>query len=162
SRFGVMFFDDPVAAFTNMRAALRPGGRLAFSCWQGIEANDWMLVPGVAAAEHVGLPDLGAAEGPGPFSLADPDHLDDLLRAAGYTDRRIEPFATTVLVGGGGGIDETLEYLVTSGLGRALLDDAAPDARAAAIGAVRAALEPHLGDDGVRLGGAAWIVTAGF
>ena len=57
SRFGVMFFEDPVAAFTNVRRAIAPGGRLAFVCWQPLLANEWMTVPALAAAEHVPLPD---------------------------------------------------------------------------------------------------------
>ena len=58
SRFGVMFFDDPQAAFANLAGALRPGGRLAFACWQDLFQNEWMLVPGAAAAQYVGLPEM--------------------------------------------------------------------------------------------------------
>lgn len=161
SRFGVMFFDDPVVAFANMRRALRPDGRLVFCCWQGIAENEWMMVPGLAVAEHVELPDLGGGTDPGPFSMADPEHLSNLLQSAGFAEPRVDPFTTSVLLAGGGTLDDTVEYLVTSGLGRALLDDAPADARSAAIAAVRVALASHLGDEGVRLGGAAWIVSAG-
>src|SRR5579862_4133640 len=57
SRFGTMFFADPVAAFANIRSATRPGGRLAFACWQPLAAQQWLLVPGAALAEHVPLPE---------------------------------------------------------------------------------------------------------
>src|SRR3954470_23783743 len=57
SRFGVMFFDDPVVAFTNLRGAIAPGGRMAFVCWQPLFVNEWMTVPALAVAEHVPLPE---------------------------------------------------------------------------------------------------------
>ncbi len=82
SRFGVMFFDDPMAAFANIRSSLRPGARLAFCCWQALARNDWLLLPGMAAAEHLPLP--APSDGPGPFSLADPDSLVSLLETAGF------------------------------------------------------------------------------
>jgi SAM-dependent methyltransferase len=65
SRFGVMFFEEPHSAFTNIASALRPGGRLVVVCWQGLDRNDWLLVPGLAAAAHVPLPDTGGPGGPG-------------------------------------------------------------------------------------------------
>jgi len=160
SRFGVMFFDDPVAAFTNISTALRPGGRIVFCCWQPLEANDWMLVPGAAAAQHVPLPEAATGTGPGPFALADPKQTRATLSGAGFEAIEIEPFTTSLLLGGGGTLDETEDFLVASGSGRALLDPTPVDARQAAIRAVRDTLAPLAGEDGVRLGAAAWIVTA--
>lgn len=160
SRFGVMFFDDPPTAFANIAAALRPGGRLALCSWQPLEANDWMLVPGAAAAQHVALPDAATGTGPGPFALADPDQIRQLLTTAGFDTITVESYTTSMLLAGGGTLDETVEFLVASGSGRALLDPAPPGARQAAIAAVRDTLAPLAGPDGVRLGAAAWIVTA--
>src|SRR6266536_1935588 len=79
SGFGVMFFADPHAAFANIAAALRPGGRLAFLCWQEMTANEWLTVPFAAVAAHVTLPELPAADEPGPFSLADPRRIRAML-----------------------------------------------------------------------------------
>ncbi len=160
SRFGVMFFDDPVAAFTNIATALRPAGRLVFCCWQALEANDWMLVPGAAAAQHVPLPDAATGTGPGPFALADPTQLRAILSDAGFEAIEIDTFTTSMLLGGGGTLNETVDFLVASGSGRALLDDAPADARRAAISSVRDTLAPLVDDDGIRLGAAAWIATA--
>jgi SAM-dependent methyltransferase len=111
SRFGVMFFDDPVAAFTNLHQALRVGGRLTFVCWQGMEANPWQLIPGVAAAAHVPLPPMTGAERPEMFSLADRDHLTTLLSTAGYNDIEIEPVGPTITLGGGGSLEETVRSI---------------------------------------------------
>lgn len=161
SRFGVMFFDDPLAAFSNVAHALGHGGRLVFVCWQDLAHNEWLLVPGMAAAEHVALPDTGSADGPGMFSLADPDDVRALLGEAGFDQVDVAAFETRMLLAGGGTLDETTEFLLGTGIARRMFVGAAPDARARAIDAVRAALAEHYEGDGVRLGAATWLVTAG-
>ena len=92
----------PVMAFTNLRRALRVGGRLVFVCWQGLESNPWLLVPGVAAAAHVPLPPIGGSGGPGMFSLADRDHLISVVTGAGLA---VEPVSPMITFGGGGTLD---------------------------------------------------------
>src|SRR5947199_350388 len=79
SRFGVMFFADAAAAFTNLRSALGPGGRLAFICWQALRENPWLAVPLAAAARHLTLPPPPAPDAPGPFSLGDPERVRGIL-----------------------------------------------------------------------------------
>ena len=160
SRFGVMFFDDASAAFTNIARALRPGGRLAFVCWQDLGRNDWLLVPGMAAAQHVPLPELGPPGGPGMFSLAEPDLVRVLLQSAGFVDIDITAFEVPMLVAGGGSVDETLEFLLATGIGHATLAQADDGPAALAVDAVREALAPHHDHDGVRLGAATWVVRA--
>jgi SAM-dependent methyltransferase len=86
SQFGVMFFDEPVTAFLNIRAHLRPGGRVVFACWQGIEKNPWFPGSAIAALlppPPVPLPGKSLA---GPFAFADPAHTEAVLRAAGFVD----------------------------------------------------------------------------
>jgi len=111
SRFGVMFFADPVAAFANIRSATRPGGRLVFACWQPQAANQWMLVPGAALAEHLPPPAPAPADGPGMFAFADPDRLRPILAAAGWRDVEITSEHASILVGGGGSVDDAVEFL---------------------------------------------------
>src|SRR5688500_5072726 len=79
SRFGVMFFEDPVAAFANIGRALRPDGRLVFACWQELLRNEWLVVPSAAALAFVPMPELGEPGRPGPFSLADPERVRSVL-----------------------------------------------------------------------------------
>ena len=86
SRFGVMFFDDPAAAFLNLAGALRPGGRIVFACWRDLIENEWIMVPAVAALEHVPMPELGEEGGPGTYSLADPDRVRAVLVGAGLVE----------------------------------------------------------------------------
>ena len=90
SRFGVMFFDDPVAAFANIRKAVAPHGRLAFVCWRSVQENLWASVP-IAAALPL-LPPQEPADplAPGPFAFADSERLKDILSKAGYRNVRTE------------------------------------------------------------------------
>ena len=71
SRFGIMFFEDPPAAFANMRRALAPNGRVTFVCWQPLSENPWMRIPMAAALPHIELPPIPAPGAPGPFALGD-------------------------------------------------------------------------------------------
>jgi SAM-dependent methyltransferase len=101
SRFGVMFFSDALAAFTNLRSALRPGGRLAFVCWQALSENPWLFVPLQAAAQHLQLPPPPAPEAPGPFSFADPERLRSILLRAGFDGIVLTELRETLTLGAG-------------------------------------------------------------
>ena len=155
-----MFFDDPEVAFRNLADALAPGGRLAFVCWQDLLANPFMTVPGLALAEHVALPDLGPPGSPGMFALADPARIRSLLAAAGLAEVVIKPLADEILLGGGGTLDDAVEFLRQGGMGRAVLAGSREAARDRAVAAVREALAPYVTAEGVLIGAAAWLVTA--
>ena len=162
SQLGLMFFDDTEFAFANLRRAIVPGGQMAFTCWQGLESNEWVSVVGQAVAQHGSLPALGGqARGPGMFALKQPDEISALLEGAGFAQVEIESFSPTILVGGGGTLDESLDFLVGAGIARGLLGQLTAEARTAALASVRASLaeryEPGLG---VRVGASVWIVTA--
>ena len=133
SRFGVMFFDDPVAAFTNIRGALRQGGRIALVVWQELAKNDWMSVPISAALAHVPPPTRGESGAPGPFAFADRDRLQQILEDAGFSDCSIEPFESPMLVGGRGTVDDAVDFLFNTGMGQGLVADATPEIRTKVI-----------------------------
>jgi SAM-dependent methyltransferase len=161
SRFGVMFFADPVAAFANIRSAARPGGRLVFACWQPLAANQWMLVPGAALAEHLPPPPAPVpADGPGMFAFADPERLRPILAAAGWRDVEITSEHASILVGGGGSVDDAVEFLRTATQGRTMLAGADAATAERALASVRAALTPFADADGVHLDAAVWLVQA--
>ncbi len=156
SRFGVMFFSDPVAAFANIRRALRPAARLAFVCWRPLAENLWRRVP-LEAARHL-LPPLAPPEpeAPGPFAFADPMRVRRILGEAGYTGIRIDPFNAAI---GGADLRESVTIACRVGpLGSALREH--PELIDAVSGAVRVALAPHERTDGVHLPAAVWIVRA--
>lgn len=160
SRFGVMFFDDPSAAFANLRIALRPDGRLCFVCWQALEKNDWVRVPLLATTQHVQPPPPPAPGAPGPFALADPERVRRILQGAGFRDIQCEFYETPISIGGATNVDEAVAFMLEIGPIAVLLREAETLVRARVIEAIRAALIPYAGHDQVSLGGAAWIVLA--
>jgi len=160
SRFGVMFFADFAAAFTNLAAALVPGGRLGFVCWQAIEKNPWMHVPMQVVAGLVELPPPAPPGAPGPFALGDPDRIRGALAAAGLADVAIEGVLEPQNIGGARTLDDAIAFLMVAGPAAAALKGAPPEIRARVADALRQTLAPYVTADGVVLPGAAWIVTA--
>jgi len=149
SRFGVMAFSEPIIAFANLRASLKPGGRLAFVCWRALADNDLDLTPLRAA----GLEDLADMT---PFAFEDPARIREVLNMAGFGQVAIEPHDQNV---GSGGLDAMLEVVLAVGpLGRILREN--PSLREAAEPSVRRALAARDGPIGVTLKAATWIVTA--
>jgi len=157
SRFGVMFFADPIAAFANLRAAVSPGGRLAFVCWRPMELNLFMTVPLMAALPHLTAPPAPPdPAAPGPFAFADATRVTGILARAGWSQISMAPHDEAI---GGGTLEETVETALRIGpLGRVLREQ--PASAPAARNAVRDALKPYVGERGVALPSASWIVTA--
>lgn len=156
SRFGVMFFSDPKAAFANLKRALKTGGRMVFVCWAPLAENPWMSTPAMAAAKH--LPPTPASDptAPGPFAFADPDRVRAILQAAGFADVGFEKAASPI---GGNTLEESLTLAMRVGpLGARLRE--APELAPKVLADVRAALEAKLKDGRVWMDGAVWIVSA--
>lgn len=157
SRFGTMFFDDPVAAFTNIRRRVRRGGRLFIATWQPLGLNDWLTVPGAALLRYGTLPD-DSPGGPGMFSQADPDLVRSILTGAGWT--AVDSRAVTVALRLGDDPVDATDYLADSGVGRAVLETVPAPDKSAALQAVTDALAPYTTSDGVHLDAGIWITTA--
>ncbi|HEY5289206.1 MAG TPA: class I SAM-dependent methyltransferase [Caulobacteraceae bacterium] len=156
SRHGVMFFADPVAAFANIRTALKPGGRLAFVCWRGLDVNLWMRAPLQAAAPL--LPPMASTDptAPGPFAFADPGRPRQVLGEAGFSDAKVDPFDCEI---GRAGLEETVHLMLRIGpLAAALREN--PGARDKAEVAVRDVLAAYVTPRGVMMPAAVWIVSA--
>jgi len=164
SRFGVMFFDDPIAAFTHMRRALRPGGRVAFVCWRAAAENDWVRLPMGALQGIVPPSALPDSEAPGAFSFGDRARVARILTAAGFTDIAIVPFDAAVPFGEGetrdAAIDDAVKMTLEVGPLSLALADQPVEIRTRAAAAVRAAFAGLPGEQSVMINGAAWIVTA--
>jgi SAM-dependent methyltransferase len=160
SRFGVMFFADPPAAFANLRSALKPGGRLTFACWQAVTDNPWMLVPVAAALQHVEIDRPPDPDGPGPFAFADREKLHGILDSAGYSDIQIDDHRQPVDVAGGKDLDATVDFLLQRGPAGAALRDADEAKLAAAAKSVRDAIAPYEEDGHIWLNAAVWIASA--
>ena len=158
SRFGVMFFAEPVSAFANIGKALAPGGRLAFVCWRGMGENIWASAP-MEAALHL-LPPQEPADplAPGPFAFADHARLHAVLASANYSHVEIEPFDATMNMG------ETLEQAAAEALNIGPLARAATDLGEETRSKIRAAVEaaylPYVSKVGVTPPAACWMVRA--
>jgi SAM-dependent methyltransferase len=162
SRFGVMFFADPAAAFANLRGALSERGRLSFVCWRALQENPWVMVPLGAALQHIPPPPSPPPDAPGPFAFADPDRVRGILARAGFAAVELEKIDETLTIAGEAGLETAAEFLVQMGpTGRVLreVNDAALLARVTE--AVRESLRPYATERGVRMPSAAWVVTAG-
>ena len=160
SRFGVMFFAEPVLSFANMRKALRPSGRLAFACWREPRENPWMMAPLQAVYRHVPkLPQQGP-EDPGPFAFASEARVQRILGEAGFSGVAMEPCNFVLDLAIGRGLDAAVEAVLEIGPANRALEGQPPDVREAAKNSIREALAPFVSGQTVRLGGSIWVVTA--
>jgi SAM-dependent methyltransferase len=156
SRFGVMFFNDPRAAFANMRKALKPGGRLAFVCWRPYEENPWMRAPMEAAEPYLPPSPPRDPLAPGPFAFADPERVRGILSGAGFTDIRLERFDTKI---GGSNVEQSMEMAFRIGpLGAALREN--PQAAEKLREILCGVFERFDTPDGVLIPSATWVVQA--
>jgi ubiquinone/menaquinone biosynthesis C-methylase UbiE len=157
SRFGMMFFDDPVAAFANIGRALRPAGRLVMMVWQASERNEWDVAvhQSLEAAEG---PMAGACGGPDPFSLADPPTVTEILQTAGFAGVAFTDVHEPVYYGPdvAAALDWVRGFTCTS----EVLKRLDPAAGTRAVERLRQALAAHLSDDGVWFHSRAWLITA--
>jgi SAM-dependent methyltransferase len=160
SRFGVMFFVDPAAAFANLRATLRARGRLGFVCWQPIFENPWMLTPLMAVSGIIALPPPPPPDAPGPFSFGDRDRVARVLDGAGFRDVAFESYKADLMVAGGADLDRTVQFMMQLGPLGALLSEVEADVKTRVTTAVRDAIAPFASARGVAMPSAAWIVTA--
>jgi SAM-dependent methyltransferase len=160
SRFGVMFFADPVAAFANLAAATEPGGRVAFVCWQPIARNPWMSTGSDVVRGLLSEPPPPPSPGAGPFAFGDTAFVERVLGDAGWTSVHCESFETMADMGGDAGIEGAVRQSLTSSATKALLalGDESTRERAAAL--LRERFTADAVDGVVRYPAAAWVVTA--
>jgi SAM-dependent methyltransferase len=157
SRFGVMFFGDPVAAFRNVHRALKPGGTVAFLAWQSMAQNEWLatLFAALAAGRDLPGPPLGE---PGPFGLADPDAVRRIFGEAGFQNVTLEAVSEPVTAGADA--DDAFTFVQSLGVARGMLRGVDDATRDRAMAALRAAIDAHATDRGVQFGSGAWLIAA--
>lgn len=156
SRFGVMFFDDPVAAFRNLRSAARTGAKLACVTWRSAAENSFMTTAERAAAPF--LPDLPRrdAGGPGQFGLADPEHARAILEESGWQDIALRPVDVPCSMPR----RDLWTYVTRMGPVGALFPSLDESKKAEVGRRVEAAFEPFVRDDTVHFTSACWMMTA--
>ena len=150
-----MFFGDPDAAFANIARALRSGGRLALLSWQPLPANEWVreLTAALAAGRNLPTP---PPQAPGPFALADPGRVRQLLADAGFTGIEIDPMRAPLWFGA----DADDAHAFALGLLGWMLEGLDEDRRPQALAALRATVTAHSTADGVVYNSGAWLIRA--
>ena len=157
SRFGVMFFNDPTAAFANLIRSLRSGGRLAFLCWQAPQKNPWLSCPMQAAFEILTPPEAAAdPRAPGPFAFADDQWIREILSDAGFADVAVEGLEIDMPMGT---LEDAVSYSMRFGPAVEALNQANEEERRAVEAGIRAAFEPFVSDGEVIGPTATWLVT---
>jgi SAM-dependent methyltransferase len=136
SRFGIMFFDDPEAAFGNLRRAVRPG-RLSFVCWPVPRDNLFVTMPAEAASRHIALPQSGDPNAPGPFAFADPGRVSRILSRSGFGEIAMDRVTEKV---GGGTLDESAGMLLGFGVLDSVLETIDGRTRGAILADIRSVL----------------------
>ena len=158
SRHGVMFFDDPGAAFTHLADIAAPGAGLMFSCFRERGENPFFTEVGRLLPNPEPPPPPGA---PGPFAFADPSHVLTLLEAAGWTDIAFEPFDFAMIAGGGDQpVADAVEYFGAIGPAARAASELTPEERSRFLDRLRELARRNLYEGIVSLRAAAWIVTA--
>ncbi|MFC5137978.1 class I SAM-dependent methyltransferase [Actinomycetospora rhizophila] len=152
SRHGSMFFADPVAAFTNLAAGLRRGGRVVLLTWRGIEHQEWMR----SFLSVAGVRNSPPTDAPGPLSLSEPARIHRVLRAAGLADVSVTAHRAPMYYGAD--VDDAFGFVAD--LQSGLLGDLRPETRDRILTALRADVAAHEGADGVTYDSATWIVRA--
>ncbi|THV30956.1 class I SAM-dependent methyltransferase [Glycomyces paridis] len=167
SRFGVMFFDDPVAAFANLRAACAPGARLVFACWRGEAENPVFTAGTRVLAARLDPPPAPEAPGePGPMAFAESDRTAAILKAAGWDGIAVDAFDFLLDYGfdGGDGVEQRIAGVLAGRTGRLAQEQLRPalgdDAWESLVDEVRADLDAFVIDGAVRFPGAVWLVSA--
>jgi SAM-dependent methyltransferase len=156
SRTGAMFFADPTAAFTNVAAATKPGGRLALLVWQELGRNEWLsaIRDALAMGRTLPAPAVGV---PGPFGLADPVASEAILRAAGWEGIDFEDVQAPFFFGADA--DDAYSFVRGIGIVRGLLEDLDAATASRALDNVRATIADHVTSDGIVFDSRAWIIT---
>ena len=160
SRFGVMFFEDPTAAFANLGSVTRSGGRLAFVCWQGPSLNPWMTAPSESIAPFVEQPPAADPSAPGPFAFADPERVRAILGDSGWIDTRIVDQQRPIHLAGTGSADDAVDCWISRPNIAEPLQAGPPELTEQVRAAMRADFERRHDGTGVRFDSATWLVTA--
>ena len=158
SRFGVMFFEDPIKAFRNFNVALKPGGRLSYVCWAAREDNPWIRVPTAAAREFLDIPPAPPQDSPGQFAMEREERIKQVLDESGWLNMHVKKFELEHLMGTNA--HDAATFICQMGPMSEPFSLASSRIREDCIAAVEGALESFEVEDGVRMKFSTWLVTA--
>ena len=157
SRFGVMFFESPLSAFTNINRSMKKGGRLNLLVWEAFDENLWMKVPASAAFKVLERPEPPKQGEPGPFSLCDSHAFSKILSAAGFDNITFDSNKLNLNLGS---LDEAVQLMTQLGPAAKPYGEAPSDLQIQARESMEAVLSQHESDSGVSLPSSFWLVRA--
>jgi SAM-dependent methyltransferase len=160
SAIGVMFFGDPIAAFSHIRGAAKPGARMALVTWAPPAENPWMAMPMQVAAPHFPPQPEPDPQAPGMFAFANPQRVTEILTAAGWAAPRFQRLNFELDLAAGRGLDGAVEQSTQMGAISRLLRGQPPEVAAQVSATIRKALEPYVDGSTVRFPAAAWLVSS--
>jgi SAM-dependent methyltransferase len=160
SAFGVMFFGDRLVAFTNMRRSAAPDGRMALACWRTLAENPWMEVPMTAVAQHLPPRPKAVPNAPGMFAFADPEHVTEVLTAAGWMPPHFEKIDMELDIAAGRGLEEAVVQSTEIGAVNSWLRNQPEEVVSAAVASLHEELKRYADGMSVRLPGAMWLISS--
>ncbi|MFL2945895.1 MAG: class I SAM-dependent methyltransferase [Parvibaculales bacterium] len=161
SRFGVMFFDQPVVGFSNIRTAMKSDAQLAFVCWQTPRENLWHSLAVATAKKFIEMPAAPEPRAPGPFAFADTDYVTSILTDSGFGDIVIEPHTQTVELFSGQDVRDAAEnFARINPIISAFMTEAGDDKAEPLIDGLAEALAPYHQNGALRFPSATWLVSA--
>jgi ubiquinone/menaquinone biosynthesis C-methylase UbiE len=160
SRFGIMFFSNPYAAFTHIHGFLKPSGRLSIACWSSLPENPWMFEVVNTLAKYFPLP-TPVPRAPGAFAFAEPNYVKEILQTSGFQDITISSWQHNLLIGGSNPSPElTAEFLLkATSLGQ-LPEDLSDTVKTAIHSELSNRLREYETKDGVQMPSSVWFVKA--
>jgi SAM-dependent methyltransferase len=160
SRFGIMFFSDPQAAFAHLHGFLKPSGRMFFACWAPLLQNLWRLEVGNIINAHFPLP-TPIPRAPGPFAFDEPAYVQEILQSAGFKDVKISQWQDNLCIGGNGSNAESAAEFLLKALGNTQLpEDLSAEIRIAIHTELKERLRMFETEKGVQMPAAAWLISA--
>ena len=158
SRFGVMFFDNPVSAFRNIRGAVKPGGRLGYVCWASRKENPWIRVPTGAARPFLDIPAAPPQDAPGQFAMEREERIMEILLQSGWSNPCITKFEIAHYMGKN--LNDAAGFICQMGPMSEPFAVASSELRTKCVAAVEEALRPYDSPEGVHMKFSTWVVSA--
>ena len=158
SRFGVMFFEDPTAAFKNLKKSLVGNGRLTFVCWSNREENDWINLSSNVASQFLELPPKANPKDPGPFAFEDYFYIKEILIKAGWSDIKIKAYKKKIIIGDT--LDSASDFLSRMGPMSVPFENANEQTKEKVVSALKECYSKYFTPKGVEFHFSSWIVSA--
>ncbi|WP_395776842.1 class I SAM-dependent methyltransferase [Aquidulcibacter sp.] len=160
SRFGVMFFDNPQAAFNHLVQQIKPGGRVVFVCWRPPSENEWVTMPMGVVVSVTEPPAPPPPDAPSPFAFANPERVTAILEGAGLKDVRFTPVNAAMPMGSDKGAVQAADFIMEVGPAALPIAQLSPEGIAMVREKMELEIQPRLEDGLLTLGGAIWVVEA--